>query len=86
MNKGKIVQISGPVIDAVFENGALPRIREALTVTINGETRVMEVAQHIGNKTVRSIMLSASEGLARGATVIATGEGIKVPVGQQSSR
>lgn len=84
MNKGKIVQISGPVIDAVFENGALPRIREALTVTINGETRVMEVAQHIGNKTVRSIMLSASEGLARGATVTATGAGIKVPVGQQT--
>lgn len=82
MNKGKIVQISGPVVDAVFENGSIPKIKEALTVTVDGKEKVMEVAQHIGKKTVRSIMLSESEGLARGMTVTAYGSGIKVPVGK----
>lgn len=82
MNKGKIIQVSGSVVDVEFEAGHLPKIREALYVKVDGEKRVMEVAQHIGNSRVRSIMLAASEGLARGMTVVATGDGIKVPVGK----
>ena len=58
MNSGKIIQVSGSVIDVEFENGHLPKIREALTVTVNGKERVMEVAQHVGRNTVRCIMLA----------------------------
>lgn len=82
MSAGKIVQISGPVVDVAFESGNLPKIKEALEVTLNGKERVMEVAQHIGKNTVRCIMLADSEGLARGIRVRATGSGIKVPVGE----
>lgn len=77
---GKIVELSGSVVDVAFE-GQLPRIKEALTVTINGEKKVMEVAQHIGRNKVRCIMLAESEGLRRNLEVTATGSGIKVPVG-----
>lgn len=79
---GKIVQISGSVIDVQFAQGQLPKINEALTVTPNGRERVMEVAQHIGHRTVRCIMLAESEGLSRGMEVTATGSGITVPVGK----
>lgn len=79
---GKIVQISGSVVDVVFEKGSLPKIREALTVVVDNKTRVMEVAQHIGGNTVRCIMLSESEGLSRKMEVIATGNHIRVPVGE----
>ena len=80
--KGKIVQISGSVVDVAFESGKLPRIKEALVVYLNEEKRVMEVAQHIGGGVVRCIMLSGSEGLSRGMEVNATGDNIKVPVGE----
>lgn len=82
MNNGKIVQISGPVVDIEFEKGHLPKINEALSVIVNEKKRVMEVSQHIGNNTVRCIMLSESEGLARGMEVLADGNGIRVPVGE----
>ena len=81
MNKGKIIQVMGPVVDVVFEKGELPDIREALEVENNGKNCIMEVSQHLGNREVRCIMLSASEGLQRDREVIATGSGIKVPVG-----
>ena len=81
MNKGKIVQVLGPVVDVVFEHNNLPSIRDALEVDNAGTRCVMEVAQHIGNDTVRCIMLASSEGLYRGMEVTATGSGIKVPVG-----
>jgi F-type H+-transporting ATPase subunit beta len=81
MMTGTIVQISGSVIDVSFPMGQLPKIREALTVDVQGEVRTMEVAQHIGNQRVRCIMLSESEGLARGMIVTGDGSGIKVPVG-----
>ena len=48
MNKGKIIQVMGPVVDVAFENGNLPHIQDALTVMNNGKRCVMEVAQHIG--------------------------------------
>ena len=81
MNKGKIVQVLGPVVDVLFEHNNLPDIKDALEVDNAGKRCVMEVAQHIGNDTVRCIMLASSEGLYRGMEVIATGSGIKVPVG-----
>ena len=63
MKKGKIVQVMGPVVDVEFEDNDLPYIKDALEVDNNGKRCVMEVAQHIGNNTVRCIMLAASEGL-----------------------
>ena len=82
MNTGKITGISGPVVDVCFEQGHLPKIREALTVSVKRKERVMEVAQHIGENTVRCIMLSGSEDLCRGMEVKADGKGIQVPVGK----
>ena len=79
---GRITQVSGSVIDVKFEEGQLPKINDALTVELDGETRVMETAQHIGNSMVRCIMLSGSEGMSRGMEVNATGSAITVPVGQ----
>ena len=80
--RGKIVQVSGPVVDVKFEGVSLPEIREALTVEVNGAERVMEVARHMGHGVARCIMLSASEGLCRDMEVTATGGGIMVPVGE----
>ncbi len=82
MNTGKIVQVSGPVIDVEFADGQLPKIYDALSVSVNGKERVMEVEQHIGKGTVRCIMLAESEGLARGMEVNADGGEIQVPVGE----
>ena len=84
MNKGRIVQGMGPVVDVVFEDGNLPRIKDALQVENNGKTCIMEVAQHLGNDEVRCLMLAASEGLCKDMEVTATGSGIKVPVGEQT--
>ena len=81
MNIGHIVRVAGSVVDVAFERG-LPRLREALSVEVNGETRVMEVARHIEGGLVRCIMLAGSEGLSRGMQVRASGKGICVPVGQ----
>ena len=81
-NKGKIVQVSGPVVDVEFESGELPLIKEALYVIRQGKKCVMEVSQHIGDNVVRCIMLAASEGLSKDMEVIATGAGISVPVGE----
>ena len=78
---GRIVQVSGSVVDVRFDD-VLPKIREALSVDVDGEEKVMEVASHIGNSTVRCIMLSESEGLARDMIVTATGNNIMVPVGE----
>lgn len=82
MNKGRIVEISGPCVDCEFEAGRLPKIEEALSVKIDGEERIMEVAQQIGRNTVRCIMLSQSEKLYRGLEVASTGGAVKVPVGE----
>ena len=66
MRTGKIIQVSGSVVDVRFPHGELPRIREALSVELNGKRLVMEVEQHLSAETVRCIMLSASEGLGKG--------------------
>ncbi len=82
MVTGKIKQVSGSVVDVLFPEGELPKIREGLKTEVDGKTRVMEVAQHMDSTTVRCIMLSESEGLARGTEVIRTGNSITVPVGE----
>ena len=84
MNKGRIVQIMGPVVDVQFTSDTIPEIKDALTVENDGKTLVMEVAQHLGNDQVRCIMLASSDGLYRDMEVTSTGAGIKVPVGEKT--
>ena len=82
--KGKIVQVSGPVVDVEFEGSYLPAIKDALYVIQDGKKKTMEVSQHIGNNVVRCIMLAASEGLCKDMEVTATGSGIYVNVGEKT--
>ncbi|MCI8431083.1 MAG: F0F1 ATP synthase subunit beta [Lachnospiraceae bacterium] len=84
MEKGKIIQVSGPVVDVLFEKGSLPHIKDALTVSCHGNEYVMEAAKHLGDRVVRCIMLSASEGLCRDMEVTSAGAGIMVPVGEKT--
>ena len=83
MNYGKIVQVMGPVVDVAFE-GTLPKIKDAIEVQNGDKKAVMEVAQHIGNNTVRCIMLAASDGLYKDMQATATGSAIKVPIGEKT--
>ena len=82
-NVGKIKQIIGPVVDVEFEN-QLPPILNALHVKVDGNRVVLEVAQHLGENTLRSIAMSATEGLKRGEEVTDTGAPIQVPVGPET--
>ena len=82
-NVGKIKQIIGPVVDVEFEND-LPPILNALHVKVDGNRVVLEVAQHLGENTLRSIAMSATEGLKRGEEVTDTGAPIQVPVGPET--
>ena len=78
--KGKITQVIGAVVDVQFDDH-LPEILNALTTDNNGKTLVLEVAQHLGENTVRTIAMDATEGLVRGQAVADTGGPISVPVG-----
>ena len=80
---GTIAQVIGAVVDVQFE-GELPPILSALETKNDGKTLVLEVAQHLGENTVRTIAMDATEGLVRGAEVIATGAQISVPVGPKT--
>jgi F-type H+-transporting ATPase subunit beta len=82
-NKGRITQIVGPVVDVRFEEGAVPAILNALEVKLPGETKVLEVLQHIGDNRVRCVAMSATEGLYRGLDAEDTGSPIRVPVGEE---
>lgn len=87
MNKGKITQVIGPVIDVEFEAGQLPEIYYALKVTNPslgaGEWNlIVEVAQHLGENTVRCIAMDSTDGLVRGQEVLDTGKQISMPVGR----
>jgi F-type H+/Na+-transporting ATPase subunit beta len=82
-NKGTISQIIGPVVDVHFE-GNLPEIYDALTVESPGGTLTLEVQSHLGSGTVRSVAMSSTDGLSRGAEVTATGAPIMVPVGKET--
>ncbi len=78
--KGKVTQVIGAVVDVQFDD-QLPAILNALETTNNGKKLVLEVAQHLGENTVRTIAMDATEGLVRGEAVTDTGEPIMVPVG-----
>ena len=89
MNMGKITQVLGAVIDVEFSDGSLPPIYNAIKVTnqaINDQewNLVVEVAQHLGENTVRCIAMDATEGLVRGQDAMDTGAGISVPVGEKT--
>ena len=82
-NVGTITQVLGAVVDVHFE-GELPEILNALETTNNGKRLVLEVAQHLGESTVRTIAMDSTDGLTRGQDVTNTGDAIKVPVGPQT--
>jgi len=82
-NVGKVTQIIGAVLDIKFGNGALPEINDAIDIPkADGSKLVVEVAQHLGDDTVRCIAMGPSDGLVRGMDAIATGNPISVPVGE----
>jgi len=83
MNKGKITQIIGPVVDVVFEND-LPELYTALEVKNGQKTLVLEVEQHVGASTVRTVAMGSTDGLSRDVEVIDTGIPISVPVGKET--
>ena len=79
---GRISQVIGAVVDVTFEQDRLPAILNALETSNNGNRLVLEVAQHLGESTVRTIAMDITEGLVRGQEVTDTGEPIRVPVGE----
>ncbi|MGL5979101.1 MAG: F0F1 ATP synthase subunit beta [Erysipelotrichaceae bacterium] len=81
-NKGKIVQIIGPVVDILFENGELPSLLNAIKIPFHDDVLVVEVAQHLGDQRVRTISMGSTDGLVRGMEAIDTGAPISVPVGK----
>ena len=84
LQTGVVCQVMGPVVDVRFENGQLPSILDALTIPIADRILTVEVAQHIGDNTVRCIAMSSTDGLTRGTPVTNTGSPIQVPVGRQT--
>ena len=93
MNKGRVLQIMGPVVDVKFENGQLPAIYNALKIEYKARNEsevdinlTLEVALHLGDDTVRTIAMSSTDGLTRGIEVTDTGAPISVPVGDVTLR
>ena len=83
MNKGKIHQIIGPVIDIKFNEDEMPELLNAVNIEFQGRTIVTEVAQHKGDDVARCIALSSTDGLRRGMEAVDTGAPIQVPVGKE---
>ena len=83
-NTGIVAQVMGPVVDVRFSEESLPPIYHALTLPIGEKTLTVEVAQHIGDNTVRCIAMGSTDGLQRGVPVTDTGKGISVPVGRET--
>ncbi len=84
-NVGKITQIIGAVLDIKFTEGNLPEIYDAIDIkTKKGDTLVVEVAQHLGDDTVRCIAMGPTDGLVRGMEAVSTGAPISVPVGEET--
>jgi F-type H+-transporting ATPase subunit beta len=81
-NIGRIRQVTGAVVDVQFDTADLPAIYNALETKNNDQRLVLEVAQHLGENTVRTIAMDSSEGLVRGQEVVDTGQAITVPVGE----
>ena len=78
---GKVVQITGPVLDIRFKDGELPALLNAVELDNHGKKLVVEVAQHIGDNVARCIAMAATDGLVRGVDAVDTGGPINVPVG-----
>ena len=83
-NKGTIVQVIGAVLDIKFSPEHLPNLLNAIEIDNNGQKLVVEVAQHIGDDTVRCIAMGSTDGLVRGMEAVDTGASIKVPVGPET--
>ena len=83
-NIGKIVQIIGPVVDIRFGEDNLPELLNAIEIEKDGETLVVEVAQHVGDDTVRCVSMDSTDGLIRGMNAVNTGKSIAVPVGKET--
>ena len=84
-NEGKILQITGAVVDVKFDEGHLPKIMNALSIKRDdGTDLVLETAQHLGQGVVRTIAMDSTDGLIRGAKVSDSGQPISVPVGQET--
>src|SRR4051812_21781103 len=80
---GRVTQVTGAVVDVQFD-GHLPAILNALETRNRGNRLVLEVAQHLGENTVRTVAMDSSEGLVRGQEVVDTGEPISIPVGEET--
>ena len=80
---GKVVQVTGPVLDIRFNDGELPALLNAVELQNHGKTLVVEVAQHIGDNVARCIAMAATDGLVRGTEAVDTGGPITVPVGDE---
>lgn len=80
---GKVVQVTGPVLDIRFADGELPALLNAVELQNHGKTLVVEVAQHIGDNVARCIAMAATDGLVRGTEAVDTGGPITVPVGEE---
>jgi F-type H+-transporting ATPase subunit beta len=80
---GSVTQIIGPVVDVRFPEGQLPAILNALEATLDGRRLVFEVAQHLGENSVRAIAMDSTDGIARGQQLVDTGAPISVPVGPE---
>ena len=80
-HKGKVIQVTGPVLDIRFAEGELPELNNAIELSVGERKLVAEVAQQIGDDVVRCIAMSSTDGLARGAEAVDTGAPISVPVG-----
>ena len=83
-NIGTVVQITGPVLDIKFAADALPKLLNAITIDNHGQIITVEVAQHIGQDTVRCIAMESTDGLVRGMKAVDTGSPITVPVGDKN--
>ena len=89
MNKGRVVQVLGPVVDVKFDSGKLPKINDALRIDVQEDNQVeihltLEVALHVGDNTVRCVAMDATEGIRRGMEVVDTENPIMVPVGPKT--
>ncbi len=81
---GAVAQVIGPVVDVTFAGGTLPAILNALETEVDGRRLVLEIAQHLGENTVRTIAMDSTDGLVRGQEVTDTGAPISVPVGPET--
>ncbi len=82
-NKGKVVQVIGPVLDIRFEDGHLPELLSAIEIQNGDKKIVAEVAQHVGDNVVRCVSMNATDGMVRGLEAVDTGSPIAVPVGKE---